>query len=64
MKRYSAEEFSRAGDQFLGKPYAEMDCQEFVERCLRSAGCVLDLKGSNAWFRRVSDISGPWTACL
>ena len=55
MKRYSAEEFSRAGDQFLGKPYAEMDCQEFVERCLRSAGCVLDLKGSNAWFRRVSD---------
>ena len=53
MSKYSAEEFSRAGDQFLGRSYVEMDCQEFVERCLECVGCVLDLKGSNAWFRKV-----------
>ena len=53
MKKYSAEEFSRAGDQFLGRSYSEMDCQEFVERCLECIGCRLDLKGSNAWFRKV-----------
>lgn len=53
MSRYSAEEFSKAGDPFLGRSYDEMDCQEFVERCLEAVGCVLDLKGSNAWFRKV-----------
>ncbi len=59
MKKYSAEEFSRAGDQFLGRSYSEMDCQEFVERCLEQVGCVLDLKGSNAWFRKVQ--AEGWT---
>ena len=59
MKKYSAEEFSRTGDQFLGRPYAEMDCQEFVERCLEQVGCVMDLKGSNAWFRKVQ--AEGWT---
>ncbi len=53
MSGYSAEEFSRAGDQFLGRSYEEMDCQKFVERCLECVGCLLDLKGSNAWFRKV-----------
>ena len=53
MSRYSAEEFSRAGEQFLGRSYDEMDCQEFVERCLECVGCLLDLKGSNAWYRKV-----------
>ena len=59
MSKYSAEEFSRAGDQFLGRNYEEMDCQEFVERCLECVGCLLDLKGSNAWFRKVQ--AEGWT---
>ena len=59
MSKYSAEEFSRAGQQFLGRPYADMDCQEFVERCLECVGCVLDLKGSNAWFRKIQ--AEGWT---
>lgn len=49
---YSAEELSRAGDQYLGRSYEEMDCQEFVEQCLRDIGITLDLKGSNAWYRK------------
>ena len=59
MSGYSAEEFSKAGDQFLGRSYSEMDCQEFVERCLECVGCLLDLKGSNAWFRKVQ--AEGWT---
>ena len=52
MPKPSAEELSRAGDAFLGRPYDEMDCQEFVERCLRAVGIREDLKGSNAWYRK------------
>ena len=48
----NAEELSRAGDQFLGRSYKEMDCQEFIERCLQEIGIVIDLKGSNAWYRK------------
>ena len=54
-KRFSAEELSLAGDRFLGRPYSEMDCQAFVERCLACVGCSLDLKGSNAWFRKCTE---------
>ena len=39
--------------QYIGTPYSTMDCQEFVERCLRDCGCNKDLAGSNAWFREV-----------
>ena len=35
--KYSAEEFSRAGDQFLGRSYEEMDCQALVERMMAGA---------------------------
>ncbi len=59
MSKYNAEEFSKAGDQFLGRSYDEMDCQEFVERCLECVGCLLDLKGSNVWFRKVQ--AEGWT---
>ena len=41
------------GFQKLGTPYSEMDCQAFVEWCLRQCGCNKDLAGSNAWFREV-----------
>lgn len=52
MSKASAEELSRAGDQYLGRSYDEMDCQEFIERCLQAVGITMDLKGSNAWFRK------------
>ena len=41
------------GFQKLGTPYSEMDCQAFVEWCLRQCGLNKDLAGSNAWFREV-----------
>ena len=42
-----------AGFKYLGVPYSQMDCQAFVERCLRDCGINKDLAGSNAWFREV-----------
>lgn len=59
MSKASAEEFSRAGDRYIGTPYAEMDCQAFVEACLRVVGITLDLRGSNAWYRKIR--SEGWT---
>ena len=59
MSKYSAEELSRAGDRFLGRSYSEMDCQEFIEQCLRVIGLVINLKGSNAWFRQMSWTGTP-----
>lgn len=47
---------NRLGDvgfQYLGVPYSQMDCQAFVEQCLRDCGLRMDLAGSNAWFREV-----------
>jgi hypothetical protein len=41
------------GFQYLGVSYSTMDCQAFVERCLKDCGCNKDLAGSNAWFREV-----------
>ena len=49
--KYSAEEFSLAGDQFLGRSYDEMDCQELVERMMAAVGYKRDLGGSNSWYR-------------
>ena len=41
------------GFNYIGTPYDEMDCQAFVERCLRDCGEKLNLPGSNAWYREV-----------
>lgn len=41
------------GFQRIGTPYSEMDCQAFVEWCLRQCGCNKNLAGSNAWYREV-----------
>ena len=53
----NAEEFSRAGAKYIGRPYDRkqpggMDCQDFFEQCLRDCGLYMDLGGSNAWFRK------------
>ena len=57
--KYSAEEFSRAGDQFLGRSYEEMDCQALVERMMAAVGYRRDLGGSNSWYRECR--SNGWT---
>ena len=46
-------ELGSVGFQKLGTPYSEMDCQAFVEWCLRQCGMNKDLAGSNAWYREV-----------
>ena len=57
--KVSAEAFSLAGDEFLGRSYQEMDCQEFVERSMRKVGINLDLAGSNAWYRQMTWTGSP-----
>ena len=41
------------GFAYLGVSYSKMDCQAFVEQCLRDCGLNKNLPGSNAWFREV-----------
>lgn len=41
------------GFAYLGTPYSVMDCQAFVEQCLRDCGLNKNLAGSNAWYREV-----------
>lgn len=44
---------AKAGFAYLGRSYDEMDCQAFIEQCLRDCGLKKDLAGSNAWYREV-----------
>ena len=44
---------AEVGFQKIGTPYSEMDCQAFVEWCLKQCGCNKDMAGSNAWYREV-----------
>ena len=46
-------ELGDVGFQYLGTPYSVMDCQAFVEKCLRDCGNNTNLTGSNAWYREV-----------
>lgn len=41
------------GFKYLGVSYSQMDCQAFVEQCLRDCGYDKNLAGSNAWYREV-----------
>ena len=50
---------SMQGEKYLGTPYSEMDCQAFVEACLRDAGIDVDLTGSNAWYRMMDWTGTP-----
>ena len=43
------------GFKYLGVSYSQMDCQAFVEQCLRDCGREINLAGSNAWIRFVMD---------
>ena len=51
--------FSFAGDKYIGRSYEEMDCQAFVERCMKDCGLREDLAGSNAWFRQMTWTGTP-----
>lgn len=44
---------SDAGFRYIGVSYDQMDCQAFVEQCLRDCGIDKNLAGSNAWYREV-----------
>ena len=57
--KYSAEDFSRAGDKYLDTPYSTMDCQRFVEKCMADVGFRRDLPGSNAWYRAMDWVGTP-----
>ena len=56
--KINAVAFSEAGDRYLGRPYTEMDCQAFVEKCMADCGCRKNLAGSNAWYREC--LRGGW----
>lgn len=49
----SAGGLSQVGYKYTGRSYEEMDCQAFVEQCLADVGILIDLKGSNAWYRKI-----------
>lgn len=48
-----------AAFSLLGTPYSEMDCQAFIEACLRAIGIRENLPGSNAWYRRMDWVGTP-----
>lgn len=55
----NAEVFAEAGFAYLGTSYSRMDCQAFVEACLRDVGISEDLPGSNAWYRAMTWVGTP-----
>lgn len=50
----NGKELARAGCPMLGTPYSTMDCQAFIEACLKACGNSTNLAGSNAWLRRIA----------
>lgn len=59
MGRIDAKKLAKAGHKYIGRPYTEMDCQKFVEQCMKDCGGTLDLPGSNAWFRKCNWVGSP-----
>ena len=49
----SGKKLGEVGFKYIGTPYEKMDCQAFVERCLKDCGENMNLPGSNAWYREV-----------
>ena len=48
-----------AGYQRIGISYKVMDCQAFIEACLKEIGVKKDLAGSNAWYRAMGWVGSP-----
>ena len=55
----SAKDLIRAAPRYLGTPYSKMDCQAFVEACLKVIGISKNLPGSNAWYRTMTWVGTP-----
>ncbi|MBR4457604.1 MAG: SH3 domain-containing protein [Clostridia bacterium] len=51
--------FAKQGEKYLGTPYSQMDCQAFVEKCLKDVGVNKDWKGSNAMWRDMAWTGTP-----
>lgn len=56
---FLAEEMAKAGLKYMGTPYDSMDCQEFVEACLKDIGLPVDKAGSNTWYRTMTWTGSP-----
>ena len=54
-----ASDLLKVAPKYLGVPYRDMDCQAFVERCLKDIGIDDNLPGSNAWYRRMTWVGTP-----
>lgn len=54
-----AEELISAAYRLIGIPYDTMDCQAFVEECLREIGAYKNLPGSNSWYRAMNWTGTP-----
>lgn len=54
-----ASDLLKVAPKYLGIPYSTMDCQAFVERCLKDIGIDENLPGSNAWYRRMTWVGTP-----
>ena len=59
MPNVNATALAKVGYQYINTPYAEMDCQAFVERCLADCGMRINLSGSNAWYRKMTWTGTP-----
>lgn len=57
--RFDAAELAQAGRKYLGTPYETMDCQAFVEACLKDIGLPVDKAGSNTWYRNMTWTGTP-----
>ena len=55
----SAKDLIRAAPKYLGVPYSKLDCQAFVEACLKDIGISKNLPGSNAWYRTMTWTGTP-----
>ena len=55
----TGKDLAAAGPKYLGTPYSKMDCQAFVEACLRDIGIRINLPGSNAWYRKMDWVGSP-----
>lgn len=55
----TGKELAAAAPKYLGRSYSEMDCQAFVEACLKDVGIRKNLPGSNAWYRKMDWVGSP-----
>ena len=55
----SADKLAKVGYQYINYPYAVMDCQAFVEKCLADCGLKINLAGSNTWYRKMDWTGTP-----